>query len=145
MVAPAFGFSVGDFIAATKLLIEVINSFKESGGAADKFASETAFLTSLVSTVGHVNDYMLGTPPNDIATDIAKLTALMKKPLSEFKKFLDKHEAALGKRPTKSALGKVKLTMNFTMKDVSGKIEKLRRQVEQPLQAVNTLLALQVL
>ncbi|KAJ4350442.1 uncharacterized protein N0V89_009063 [Didymosphaeria variabile] len=123
----------------------MLDSFKDSGGASSKFASEAAFLSSLVSTVKHLSDYIQTTPQDDIAEDVAKLVDVIKEPLSEFKQFLDKHEAALGKQPTKSGLGKIKSTIKYTIKDASGKIEKLRIQVEQPLQAVNSLLALQVL
>ncbi|KAL1610193.1 hypothetical protein SLS60_001858 [Paraconiothyrium brasiliense] len=139
MVAPAFGFSVGDFIAGTKLLNILLDSFKESGGASSKFASEAVFLSSLVSTVKHLSDYIQNTPQDGIAEEVVKLVDVIKEPLTDFKRFLDKHEAALGKQPSKSGLEKVKSTIKYTVKDASGKIEKLRRQVEQPLQAQDQL------
>lgn len=37
MVAPAFGFSVGDFIAAIQLIGKVAKALKDTGGAEDDF------------------------------------------------------------------------------------------------------------
>jgi hypothetical protein len=145
MVAPAFGFSVGDFIAGTKLLIALFGGFQEAGGASTKYASESAFLTSLVSTLQHLDDYVKKTPQDDISQEITNLLQIIKGPLDEFKAFLGKYQASLGKAATKTTLAKAKGTVSFTVKDVSGKVERLRRQVEQPLQAVNSLLSLQVL
>ncbi|KAF2247208.1 hypothetical protein BU26DRAFT_343814 [Trematosphaeria pertusa] len=141
----AFGFSVGDFIAGTKLLISLFGGFKEAGGASTKYTSESAFLTSLVSTLQHLDDYVKQTPQDDISQEITDLLKIMQGPLDEFKAFVDKYRTSLGKAATKTTLGKAKATVSFTVKDVSGKVEKLRRQVEQPLQAFNSLLSLQVM
>jgi hypothetical protein len=54
MVAPTFGFSVGDFIAGGQLLVKVISAFKEAGGASSKYASEVPFLNRLKSTLDHL-------------------------------------------------------------------------------------------
>lgn len=142
MVAPAFGFSVGDFIAGTKLLITLLSAFKERGGASTKYASESSFLTSLVSTLQHLDNYVKNITQDDISRDITKLLKTMEGPLDEFKLFLDKYEASLGQTSTKTALGKTKAMITYTVKDISGKVEKLRRQVEQPLEAVNSLLSM---
>lgn len=145
MVTPAFGFSVGDFIAGTKLLVNVYNSFKETGGASSRFASQSAFLMSLTSTVDRLNEYIQNTPQNEISEDISKLVNVIKDPLNDFKKLLDKHEAVLGKQSTKSGVEKIGPTLKFVLKELSGKTEDLRRQVEQPLQAINSLLVLQIM
>jgi hypothetical protein len=44
MVAPGFGFSLGDFITGGQALIQVINAFKEVGGASSKYTAEVSFL-----------------------------------------------------------------------------------------------------
>ncbi|KAF1831394.1 hypothetical protein BDW02DRAFT_56881 [Decorospora gaudefroyi] len=143
MVAVPFGFSIGDFITGTKILINVLSAFKESSGASSKYASETAFLHSLTSTLQHLNDYVKPNPQDALSSSISSLLDTVRGPLDEFKTFLDKHEASLGKTSTKSKLGKVPKTVTYTLKDISGKIEKLRRQAEQPLQAISSLLSLQ--
>jgi conjugal transfer/entry exclusion protein len=144
MVAPAFGFSVGDFIAGTKILISVISAFKDTGGASGKYASEVSFLNSLTATLQHVEKQADGTSQDAISRDISRLLQMTQGPLDDFKKFLDKYQA-LEKSPTKSTLSKTSRVIGYTVKDISGKVERLRRQVEQPLQAVNSLLSLQAL
>lgn len=145
MVVPTFGFSVGDFVAVTKLLITLFDSFKESGGAATKYTSEKAFLASLTSTVLRLSHYVQNTPHDEIAREILSLLEIITEPLKAFRAFLNKHAGALEKLGTASGFSKTRLTMSFTMKEISGKVEKLRREIEQPIHAVNSLLALQVL
>lgn len=145
MVAPAFGFSVGDFVAVTKLLITLFDSFNESGGASTKYASEKAFLTSLTSTVLRLSHHVQSTPHDDIAKEILGLLQVITEPLKVFRAFLDKHASALETMSTASSFTKTRLTISFTMKEISGNVEKLRRQIEQPIHAINSLLALQVL
>jgi hypothetical protein len=144
MVVP-FGFSVGDFITGTKLLIATINGFKEAGGASEKHASETAFLNSLISTLQHLDAYTKKAPQSEIAVNISSLLDTIRDPLSSFKDFLDEHKASLDKASTKSSIRKTAKIISYTLKDISGKVEKLRRQVEQPLQVITTLLSLQAM
>ncbi|KAH7093617.1 hypothetical protein FB567DRAFT_588041 [Paraphoma chrysanthemicola] len=143
MVVVPFGFSIGDFITGTKLLISVLAAFKETSGASSKYASETAFLYSLTSTLQHLDDYVKPSPQNNLSSSISSLLDMVRGPLDDFKIFLDKYNASLGRASTKSKLGKVPKTVTYTLKDISGKVEKLRRQTEQPLQAINSLLSLQ--
>lgn len=148
MVVPGFGFSVGDFIAGGQVLIEVISAFKEAGGASSKYASEVSFLNILKTTLDHLETFVTssGSGSNDnLPQDIAKLLQEVRGPWEDFKKFLDKYEPSLGTTSSKSKLGKAPRTIQYTVKDISGKVEKLRRQTEQPLQAVNSLLSLHVM
>lgn len=146
MVTPAFGFSVGDFIAGGQLLIEVINAFKEAGGASSKYASEVSFLNGLKSTLDHLEQFVSSTSQsNQLSPVISKLLNDIRGPWDEFKKFLDKYEPSLGASSSRSKLGKAPRTIRYTAKDISGKVGNLRRQTEQPLQAVNSLLSLHVM
>jgi uncharacterized protein YoxC len=148
MVAPGFGFSVGDFIAGGQILIQVINAFKEAGGASSKYASEVSFLTSLKLTIDHLERFVSKTSSsqsNDLPQDVSKLLQDIREPWEDFKMFLDKYEPSLGSSSSRSKLAKAPRTIQYTVKDISGKVEKLRRQTEQPLQAVNSLLSLHVM
>jgi hypothetical protein len=148
MVAPGFGFSVGDFIAGGKVLIEVITAFKEAGGASSKYASELAFLNSLKSTLDHLERFVSSTSSSqssDLSQDISKLLQGIREPWEEFKKFLDKFEPSLGASSSRSKLAKAPRTIQYTVKDISGQVEKFRQHTEQPLQAVNSLLSLHVM
>ena len=147
MVAPTFGFSVGDFIAGTKLLANILGAFKSAGGASSKYSSEVAFLVSLASTIQQLEDYLERHQSDDTSKGIVKLLQLIDKPLAEFKIFLDKYTEALDAagKDHESRFRKAHKTISFTLKDLSGKVEKLRRDIEQPLSAINTLLSLQVM
>jgi hypothetical protein len=148
MSVPGFRFSVGDFIAGGQVLIEVISAFKEAGGASSKYASEVSFLNSLKTTLDHLEKFVRSSSSrskDNLPQDIAKLLQEIREPWEEFKNFLDKYEPSLGASSSKSKLGKAPRTIQYTVKDISGKVEKLRRQTEQPLQAVNSLLSLHVM
>jgi hypothetical protein len=150
MVVPAFGFSVGDFIAGGQILVQVIGAFKEAGGASSKYATEVSFLNSLKSTLEHLERFVDGTrgsssQASEMPRDISKLLQGIREPWEEFKKVLDKYEPSLGASSSRSKLARAPRTIQFTVKDISGKVEKLRRQTEEPLQAINSLLSLQVM
>jgi uncharacterized protein YoxC len=148
MVAPVFGFSVGDFIAGGQILIEAVKAFKEAGGASSKYASELSFLNSLKSTLGHLERFASSTnspQSNDLLQDISKLLQDIREPWQEFRTFLDKYEPSLGTSSSRSKVAKAPRTIQYTLRTISGKVEKLRRQTEQPLQAINSLLSLHVM
>jgi hypothetical protein len=145
MVAPAFGFSVGDFINVIQVLVEVFNGFKEVGGSSTKYASEAAFLGGLSSTLVQLEKHVATAPQDDISEDILKLVDVIKGPLEEFRKFLEKYNSSLGTTSTKSKVSKAPKTVEYTVNILSGKVERLRRQIDQPLQAVNSLLSLRVM
>jgi DNA anti-recombination protein RmuC len=92
-----------------------------------------SFLNSLKSTLEHLEKYVGNTPQSELSQDIAKLLQKIRGPWDEFKKFLDKYKKSLGKSSTKSELNKAPRTIQHTVKDISGNVEKLRRQIEQPL------------
>jgi hypothetical protein len=147
MVAPTFGFSVGDFIAGTKLLASILGAFKSAGGASSKYSSEVAFLLSLASTVQQLEDHLERHQNDDTSKGIVKLLQLIEKPLIEFKIFLDKYTETLDAagKDYESRFRKAQKTISYTLKDLSGKVEKLRREIEQPLNAINTLLSLHLM
>lgn len=148
MAAPAFGFSVGDFIAGARILVQVIDAFREVGGASSKYATQVSFLQSLKATLEHLERHVRNTAQSDLSEDISKLLNDIWGPWTEFKKFLEKHERSLGQianKPRRSDLGKIPRVIQFTMHDISGKVEKLRREIQQPLAAVNSLLLLHIM
>jgi hypothetical protein len=148
MAAPGFGFSIGDFIAGGQIITQVIKAFKEAGGASSKYASEVSFLNGLKATLDHLERFVGSTESsqsNDLPQDISKLLQDIREPWQEFKTFLDKYESSLGTSSSRSKFAKAPRTIQYTVNDISGKVEKLRSQTEQPLQAVNSLLSLHVM
>ena len=145
MAAPAFGFSVGDFIAGTKIAVGILSAFKEAGGASSKYASEVMFLECLSTTIKRIEEHFSTTRDVDAIEIITTLLKLIAGPLAEFKMFLDKYQASLGQQSTKSKIKKAPKTVTYTLKDLSGKVEKLRDRTCHPLHAINSALSLQML
>lgn len=145
MVIPAFGFSVGDFIAGTQILVKVISAFKEAGGASSKYAAEVSFLYRFKLALEHLEKHVNAAPQSELSQDISKLLEEIQGPWDEFRQFLHKYENSLGESSTKSKLGKAPRTIQYTVKDILGNVDKLCRQIERPLQAINSLLSLQLM
>jgi hypothetical protein len=151
MVAPGFGFSVGDFITGGQVLIQVIKAFKETGGASAKYAVEVSFLMRFKATLDHLERFVSSASSsrdsqgNELPQDILKLLQDIREPWQDFKTFLDKYKSSLGASSSRSKLAKAPRTVQYTIKDISGKVDKLRQHTEQPLQAVNSLLSLHVM
>lgn len=148
MAAPGFGFSVGDFIAGAQILVRVIDAFKGAGGASSKYAKQVSFLQGFKATLEHLERHVKGSSPSDLSDDILKLLDDMRRPWNEFKTFLLKYDRALGQiasKPAKANFRKIPQVIQFTMNDISGKAEKLRREIQEPLAAVNSLLLLHLM
>ncbi|KAL4912119.1 hypothetical protein BDW62DRAFT_206789 [Aspergillus aurantiobrunneus] len=148
MASPAFGFSVGDFIAGTRLLVQIIDAFKNADGASSKYAAQVSFLHSFKATLEHLARHIQKTPQCELSEDIASLLGDISVPWAAFKTFLAKHERALGQIANKSGTDKLRRiprVVQFTMNEISGKVDKLRTEIQQPLAAVNSLLLLQVI
>jgi hypothetical protein len=148
MVAPGYGFSLGEFIAGGQFLVEIIGAFKEAGGASTKYALEVSFLNSLRSTLDHLERFVSSSSTceaDELPEAVSKQLQEIREPWKEFKKFLDKFEPSLGASTKRSRFSKANRTIQYTLEDISGKVSKLRRRIEQPLQAINSLLSLHVM
>jgi hypothetical protein len=144
-MSPAFGFSVGDIIAGVKLLTEIINAFKETGGAKSKYGAELFFVTGLKATFEQLKKFVDNNRDGELPQDLDRVLETIAKPWQEFKEFLQDFEDSLGESSTRSKLRRTPRMIQYTIKSVSGKIEKLKQQISQPLQVLNALLALQVM
>ncbi|KAH9835983.1 hypothetical protein Tdes44962_MAKER01902 [Teratosphaeria destructans] len=122
MVVAGFGWSAGDVAPAAKLVIKVSKAFKAANGAATKYADHIGFVQSL-----NLNN-LIASPPH----------------WKRFEAFLQQFDRSLSESSTRGKLAKAPRTIQFTLKDLSGEIDRLRVAVSQPLQVVNTLLSIQV-
>ncbi|KAL5391392.1 hypothetical protein DPSP01_001262 [Paraphaeosphaeria sporulosa] len=148
MVVPAFGFSVGDFIAGTNLLLDVLSAFRSADGASSGYASDVSFLSSLTATLSRIEEHTQKYSQDETTRDITKLVVLSQRPLMHFKAFLDKYENSLGaagfgkgpKRSAKKGVGVVR----YTLAQISDEVGKLKEGVERPLGQIHVLLSLQI-
>lgn len=59
MSVPGFGFSVGDFISAVKLIIDISKALKDTGGAAENYLevlTELKLLKNILLELQKVTD-----------------------------------------------------------------------------------------
>jgi hypothetical protein len=133
-----------------RLVIDIREAFKEAGGASSKYGSELLFLQGFQTTLKRLEEYTRNATGGDAmgsdrlyTQDIADLLPLIAKPLEEFKTFLSKYRKSLAKGSTASKFKKAVRTISFTLKDLGGKVDDLRVQIEQPLQAINAVLSLE--
>jgi hypothetical protein len=96
-------------------------------------------------TLEHLEKYVSNASQDESSQDITNLLQHIRGPWNEFKQYIDKYEKSMGKSTTKSKLGKAPRTILWAVNGISENMEKLRRRIEQPLQAVNSLLSLHVM
>jgi hypothetical protein len=92
----SFGFSVGDFLAAGKLIGQITLSLQEAGGSKSDYQELLRELESLDRALKHVEK--LGSRSVSTATlDSIKCAALLcRHPLEEFLGKIQKYESGLG-------------------------------------------------
>jgi len=143
MAGPAFGFSVGNFIAGAEITNDVRKAFKDTHGASSTWKAKVLYLEGLESTLKQLQDHATGNSNSTTSSLVDKLLQLISRPLENIKQALDKYRASLESQSSKSMFTKARKIISFTLKDVAGEVKNLRVQIEQPLQQVELLLALE--
>lgn len=93
----SFGFSVGDFLAASKLIFDITTSLSESGGSKSEYQELFRELDSLSRALKHVERLDSHTGVSSNTLDSIKCAALLcRHPLGEFLTKVRKYEASLG-------------------------------------------------
>lgn len=88
MSAPAFGFSVGDFIAMINILVQGYKALQATGGAASKYQEHVRFLELLTSTVARLgNSSCLHVVEDEIKH--------CKRPIQDFRQKIEKYKKDL--------------------------------------------------
>ncbi|KAL9622042.1 MAG: hypothetical protein Q9160_003541 [Pyrenula sp. 1 TL-2023] len=87
----SFGFAVGDFIAVSKLIVDIVSSLNSASGAGQDYQELVRELESLHQVLKHI-DRLQGTTADGI-----KCAALMcRYPLEDFQKKIKRYERRLG-------------------------------------------------
>lgn len=145
MAAPAFGWSAGDVAVAVRLIYTISKAFKDSGGATSGYEESVNFLNSIGATFSHLEEHIENDPHDDYSRDIATQLRTMDKPWNTFKTYLAKYEKSLSPDSMRPSVAKVPRKVQWAVKELDGEITKLKSAVCQPLNAINTLLALSIL
>ncbi|KAF2418374.1 hypothetical protein EJ08DRAFT_63540 [Tothia fuscella] len=141
----AFGWSAGDIASAIKLIVHVTKAFKESGGAAEQYQCARDFLTSFRNTLEHIQKYVESNPDDKYTQDISDQLQCIEGPWKRFEAYTNKYEHTLSSNSKASTVGKAPKVVRWTLKELSGEIQKLGQAVESPLQLINQLLSLQII
>jgi hypothetical protein len=106
MSAPGFGFSAGDFISAVKLIIDISNALKDTGGAAENYLevlTELNLLKDILSELQKGQDVRVAEQSSNPFVRHAKTQAkLTLTTLANFLALISKFDASLGHRRSTS-------------------------------------------
>ena len=102
----AIAFSAGDIVTFSKLIVDVIDSLNELGGAKSEFQELLRELECLQKTLHHLDRLSDGSQHSSPSTvDSIKFAALTcRHPLQEFLSEIQKYESSLGHRVTGTTL-----------------------------------------
>lgn len=135
----SFGFSVGDFLAVGKLIVDITNSLREAGGSKSEYQELLRELESLNHALKHLDKL----PTNGASANLEsiKYAALScRRPLEQFLGEIEKYDKALGIRGGAKPIKKTadKLRWAFGEKD---KVKKLQSYLNIHIGTINILLA----
>ena len=143
---PTFGFSIGDFIAAIELAIEVYKACRETGGAQSKSELTLVELRAYITLLQRLQGSQ-----NEASKEINGLVSSCQIPVQEFCAKLERkwercNASAISKNPTKNTLRAMKVfwrKVDWALFDAK-EVERLRTQIAQPLSAIGRLLDLEL-
>lgn len=136
---PAFGFSVGDFIAAIELCNKISKALKDTDGASSDFANVAIELHGLENVLRRV----VALDPNasniEHVDAIRSLALSCQIPIQEFLAKLQAYESALGPIPTRKFQAGRKLQWAFHKVE---EVNKMRALVSARTESINLRLAM---
>jgi hypothetical protein len=148
MVAPAFGFSAGDFISAIAFVSKVAHALRSTDGATTDYQQTCLDLTNLETTLRKVQALRPISSNTDTVDKIHLLSLTCHRPLAHFLQKTRQFETQLSSRPVKSR--KRTLVRLSTCKlhwavIVAKEAKQLMSEIATPLQAIELLLQLETL
>ncbi len=92
MVAPVFGFSVGDFIAGINIAIDVIKACKDTGGASSQYERALVEFETYLALLRKLQD-----PNVPTTAEINRLASSCEHPVQQFVTKIEKYKCSLAK------------------------------------------------
>lgn len=149
MAAPGFGFSAGDFIAATKLLVDVSKALKDAGGASDEYRQVLAEFNLIKDAITQLQATQAGSAsetPNSLddpfATYAKKQASLTLETLTSFLESISKFNAKLGPKAKPGWFRGANRKAQWAVIQ-AGEVAKLRTTLGTQLHVLNMLLQFQ--
>ncbi|CAO2647556.1 Nn.00g084780.m01.CDS01 [Neocucurbitaria sp. VM-36] len=138
---PAFGFSVGDFIAAIGLIVKVSKAVKDKFGASNEYQHVILELQALEKTMRYLQALQPRKSNADHVNALRGMALTCRIPLQEFLERIQKYEASLGpfathsRRCLKSAGRKSQWAIFM-----SDEVAKLRTAIGAKVLSINLLI-----
>ena len=92
----SFGFSVGDFVAVGKLVVEITNSLKDAGGSKSGYQDLLRQLESLQRALQDLDKLQAQGSPSATLDSIKSNALMCRRPLEEFLGKLKRYDKSLG-------------------------------------------------
>ena len=102
MASPAFGFSVGDFVAGIELITKVAKALRTVNGAAARYQQTVLELESVEALLRRVQAFYSRTSDQDLVRNVQLCGLLCHAPLAKFFEKIRKFEATLTYTPVSS-------------------------------------------
>lgn len=135
-----FGFSVGDFAYAVKLILDVSRALKEAGGASAEFTDLCEDLDSLKQTLELLSTLKASGACPEHVSAISGMALSCQIPLNNFLLKIKKYEPALGKsshhKPVRASCRKVQWALSMT-----DEVRRLRAVITGKVMSINLLLS----
>ena len=135
----SFGFSVGDFIAVTQLIADVIKSLRETGGAKSEYRELLRELDGLQCALSHLKSLSSRNPGQTLES--IKYAALScRKAIEDFLGKISKYDGSLAEQNTSGPIKRTahKLRWTFGRKN---EIQRLQSYLNIHIGTINMLLA----
>ncbi|KAH7071624.1 hypothetical protein FB567DRAFT_538512 [Paraphoma chrysanthemicola] len=141
-MVPAFGFSVGDFIAAADLIHKVAKALKDKSGAANEYQHVLIELESLARTLKHL-EALQPTESNAAHVNAIRGMALTCRwPLQDFLEKIQKFESTMGVFATGVNPGKAFGRKSQWAVFMTDEVARLRTATGAKFLSINLLLAI---
>jgi hypothetical protein len=144
MVPPAFGFSVGDFIASIHLIAKISRALGDAGGATGEYREALLELQHLQLLLEQLRDL----PPTCSGSlnhynAIRGMANAVQLPLLAFLKKMDAYHEKLGPSANSSSLSSAKRKIQWVM-SMADDVKELRVVVAMKIVSISVLLAIPV-
>lgn len=142
MAAPAFGFSVGDFVTVVQLICKVSSALKSVGGAADDYKLLRQELEELQCVLEQLKDLPSWSSPSlNHYNAIRGMALRIQEPLEAFLGKMERYKAALGTSTDKAVWQGVKRKVQWAV-GMEEEVRRLRSIVTMKIATISLLLAL---
>ena len=136
----SFGWSIGDLVAAIKLLTEVATTLDDVDGASSEYQEGSRFLRSLIHTVEPLKNLDNVNLTVSYKDEICSEVEAIRVPVEEFLMFVKKYEAGLGAQAPVGMHRNIRRKLQWHFGGDLKKLEKLQVRIGRHMTTLDTLL-----